>query len=113
VVLAELKQMIEKHVLHGVIVSHLTRDERDKVIRCSMFLKEKFTSSGEYDKLKARLVAGGDQQDKELYEDLCISSPIAFTTFVLVMAAIAACECRLVTVIDIEGAFLNANMTNT
>jgi hypothetical protein len=32
-----------------------------------MFLKEKFTASGEYDNLKARLVAGGDQQDKELY----------------------------------------------
>ena len=31
-----------------------------------MFLKEKFTASGEYDKLKARLVAGGDQQDPDL-----------------------------------------------
>ena len=64
VILAELKQMMEKHVWHGVLVSNLTRDERDKVIRCSMFLKEKFTASGEYDKLKARLVASGDQQDK-------------------------------------------------
>jgi hypothetical protein len=50
VILAELKQMVDKHVWHGVEVSNLTRDERDKVIRCSMFLKEKFTASGEYDK---------------------------------------------------------------
>ena len=68
-----------------------------------MFLKEKFTASGEYDKLKARLVAGGDKQDKELYEDLCLSSPTAFTTSVLAVAAIAACEGRLVTVMDIGG----------
>ncbi len=66
--------------MYGVFVSDLTRDERDKVIRCSMFLKEKFTASGEYEKLKARLVASGDQQDNGLYEDLCLSSPTASTT---------------------------------
>ena len=113
VILAELKQMMEKHVWHGVLVSDLTRDERDKVIRCSMFLKEKFTASGEYEKLKARLVAGGDQQDKGLYDDLCLSSPTASTTSVLAIAAIAACEGRLVTVMDIKGAFLNADITST
>ncbi len=46
VILAELRQMMEKRVWHGVLVSDLTRDERDKVIRCSMFIKEKFTASG-------------------------------------------------------------------
>ena len=74
--------MMKKHVWHGVVVSNLTRDERDKMIRCSMFLKEKCTASGEYDNLKARLVAGGDQRDKELYEDLVLSSPTASTTSV-------------------------------
>ena len=34
----------------------------------------KLTDSGEYDKLKTRLVADGDQKDKKLYGDLCISS---------------------------------------
>ncbi len=33
VILAERKQMMEKHVWHGVLVSDLTQDERDKVIR--------------------------------------------------------------------------------
>jgi hypothetical protein len=92
VILAELKQMMKTHLWHGVLVSDLTRDERDKVIRCSMFLKEKFAASGEFEKLKARLVAGGDQQDKGLYEDLYLSSPTASTTSVLAIAAIAACE---------------------
>ncbi len=105
--------MMEKHVWHGVIVSNLTRDERDKVIRCSMFLKEKFTASGEYDKLKARLIPGGDQQHKEPFEDLCLSSPTASTTSVLAVAAIADCEGRLVTVMDIGGAFFNADITST
>ena len=53
--------MMEKHVWRGVLVLNLTRDKRDKVIRYSMFLKENFTNSGEYEKLLARLVAGGDQ----------------------------------------------------
>ena len=97
-ILAELKQMIEKHVWHEVIVSDLTRNERDRVIRCSMFLKEKFTASREYVKLKARLVAGGDQHDKELYEYLCLSSPTASITSVLAVTAIAACEGKLVAV---------------
>ena len=62
--------MMNKQVWHSVLVYHLTRDERDKIIRCSMFFKEKSTAPGEYDKLKARLVAIGDQQDKRLYENL-------------------------------------------
>ena len=53
-----------------------------------MFLKEKFT--GIFEKMKARLVAGGDQQDKALYEDLSAVS----TSFVFAVAAIAAAEGR-------------------
>lgn len=54
---------------------HMRTDKKQlkKVIRSSMFLTEKFTASGEFDKLKARLVAGGDGQDKTLYDNL--SSP--------------------------------------
>ncbi len=57
VILAELKQVMDKQVWHGVLVSHLTRNKHGRIIRCSMFLKERFTASGEYEKLKARLVA--------------------------------------------------------
>ena len=38
-----------------------------------MFLKEKFTPEMDFLKLKSRLVAGGDQQDRVLYGD--VSSP--------------------------------------
>jgi hypothetical protein len=37
---------------------------KKKAIRSFMFLKEKFKADGSFDKLKARLVAGGNEQDK-------------------------------------------------
>ena len=49
----------------------------------------------------------------KLYEDLCLSSPTASTTSVLAVAVIATCEGRLVTVMDIGGAFLDADITST
>jgi hypothetical protein len=63
-----------------------------------MFLKKKYLASGEFEKLKARLVAGGDQQDKDLYDEL--SAPTVS----------AAHEGRKASVVDIGGAFLNAEM---
>ena len=105
--------MMDKHVWYVVKVSHLTPDERDKIPRCSMLLKEKFTVSGEYDKLKARRVACGDQQDKELYDSRCLSSPTEFTTSVLAIADIAACQGKSVTGMGIVGGFLNADITST
>ena len=64
--------------------------------------------NGSFLKLKARLVAGGDQQDKSLYEDL--SSPTVSTSAVFTLLAIAAHEKRAVAVVDISGAYLNADM---
>ena len=82
--------------------------ERRSTIRSSMFLKGKYHPDGTFDKLKARLVAGGDQQDKSLYTDL--SSATVSTSAVFTLAAVAAHEQRHVAVVDIGGAFLNADM---
>jgi len=111
VIVAELQQMVDKKVWHAVHASDLSSAERRAIIRSSMFLKDKYLPSGEFEKFKARLVAGGDQQDKELYEDL--SSPTAATASVFAIAAIAAHERRHVRVIDIGGAFLNADIKST
>ena len=75
VMTAELKQMCDKRVWHGVHASRLTQKERTSIIRSSMFLKDKYLASGSFDRFKARLVAGGDMQNKSLYENL--SSPTA------------------------------------
>ena len=109
--MAELKQMVDKGVWHGIHIADLNSLERKAVIRSSMFLKDKFAASGVFDKMKARLVAGGDQQDKELYDNL--SSPTASTTSVMAIAAITARERRSIMVMDIGGAFLNADITST
>jgi hypothetical protein len=71
------------------------------VIRSSMFLKRKTNPDGSFNKYKARLVAGGDQHDKKLYDD--VSSLTVSTSAVFTAIAIAAAE-------NIGGSFLNAMM---
>jgi hypothetical protein len=104
----ELQQMIDKNVWHPVRFESLTPVQRRATLRSSMFMKLKYLASGLFDKLKARLVAGGDQQDKSLYENL--SAPTAATSSVFTVAAIAASEGRIAATMDIGGAFLNAKM---
>ena len=101
VIMAELKQMLDKHVWHGVHTSSLTPLQRSAIIRSSIFLKDKYLASGAFERFKARLVAGGNQQDKGLYDDL--SSPTVATLSVLTIAAIAAAEGRKAIAIDIWG----------
>jgi Reverse transcriptase (RNA-dependent DNA polymerase) len=108
VILKELKQMLDRKVFRPIQRSTLSATERRSTIRSSMFLKAKYHPDGTFDKLKARLVAGGDQQDKSLYNDL--SSATVSTSAVFTMAAVAAYEHRHVAVVDIGGAFLNADM---
>jgi hypothetical protein len=111
VIFAEVEQMLKKGVWHGVHTKYLSAAQRRGIIRSSMFLKDKYLASGAFEKFKARLVAGGDQQDKDLYENL--SSPCAATSSVLCVAAIAAAEERIVMTIDIGGAYLNVDLTKT
>ena len=73
-----------------------------------MFLKEMYLPNGEFEKLKACLVAGGNQQNKDLYDDL--SSPTVSTSVVMTVFTIAAHERRSAVVVDIGGAYLNASM---
>ena len=109
VIIQELKQMLNKKVWVPVSGAKLTAAQRSAIIRSSMFLKKKNNPDGSFQKLKARLVAGGDQQDKGLYDDL--SSPTVSTSAVFTMLAVAAHERRRVAVVDISGAFLNADMS--
>jgi hypothetical protein len=104
----ELRQMVDKSVWNPVQRRRLSSKQLRSVIRSSMFLKEKFLPSGDFDKLKARLVAGGDMQDKSIYDD--ISSPTVSTQAAFMVAGIAAQEGRHVATVDITGAYLNANM---
>ena len=109
VIMKELSQMRDKKVWTPVHMSVLSSTEKHRIIRSQMFLKEKYLPTGVFDKLKARLDAGGNQQDKQLYDDL--SSPTVSTCAVMTVFSIAAYENRNATVVDIGGAYLNADMS--
>ena len=105
----ELMQMPEKQVFTPEEFRRLTKAQLREVISSSMFLKEKFLSNGDFEKLKARLVGGGHQQDKSKYED--ISSPTVATSAVFIIASLAARQARNAVCVDIAGAYLNAEMS--
>ena len=109
VIMKELCQMKYKKVWTPVHISVLTSTEKQGIIRSQMFLKEKYLPTGVFEKLKARLVVAGNQQDKELYDDL--SSPTVSTCAVLTVFSVAAHEQRNASVVDIGGAYLNADMS--
>jgi hypothetical protein len=78
-------------------------------IRSHMFLKEKYDSEGNFLKLKARLVAGGNMQSREDVPSEDISSPTAAMPFLFAIASIAASENRHVYTADVPVANLNAD----
>jgi hypothetical protein len=92
VIMDELQRMLDMHVWHGVRTRDLSKKQRREIIPSKMFLKEKYLASGVFEQFKGRLVAGGHQQDKGLYENS--SSPTVATSSVLAIAAIAAAENR-------------------
>ena len=60
--------------------------DRKCIIRSQVFLKEKYLPMGKFEKLKARLVAGGDQPGGN--DDL--SSPTVSSSAVMTVFAVAA-----------------------
>lgn len=104
----ELRQMIEKRVWQPILQQDLNQQQLRTIIRSHMFLKEKRDSDGSFVKIKARLVAGGDLQVRELYPN--VSSPTVGLAAVFMVATIAAGEQRHVVTIDIAGAYLNADI---
>ena len=77
-----------------------------------MFLKEKLNADGSLKKLKARLVAGGHMQDRNLYEESSISSPTVSVPAVLMVSALGADQGATVHTIDFPGAYLNSDLTD-
>ena len=108
--LAELSQLHRKTVWELVHFKDLNRAQRRRIIRSSLFLKEKFTSAGIFDKLKARPVAGGHMQDRSIYSFEETTSPTVNLSSVYMIAGIAAMERRHVASMDIGGAYLNAKI---
>ena len=106
----ELKSILDKETFNPVPVSKYDELNVLKVVIPSqMFLREKTLPNGDFEKMKARLVAGGHRQDRSIYTDT--SSPTPNITSIFTVAALAADERRKVTTVDIGNAYLNAPMT--
>ena len=105
----EMKQMIDLDVFEPI-----NKEENQykwlKTIRCFMFYKDKYDAMGEFEKLKARIVANDTNPDMTVYVDK--SSPTVSLTAVMTIISIAARERRYVKVVDIAGAYLNALIRN-
>ena len=106
----EILNMLHKEVFEPVRISELSKKERWAIIRSSIFLKEKFKPNGAFDKLKARLVADGSMQDRNIYEAL--TSPTVATVSVMCLLAISSAEGRKLSTVDIGSAYLNAELTS-
>jgi hypothetical protein len=105
---AEMTQMIQKNVFKIVNKSELTSAQVKSTIRSSMFVTKKYDAEGKFLKWKARLVAGGDGQEKELYED--VSSPTVSQESVMMMLGIAATENESIATADVTGAYLECEL---
>ena len=109
-ILKEMQTMHDKAVFSGVKWECLREEQRASVIRSSMFLKEKFLASGVFDNLKARLVAGGNMQNRNVYALEETSSPTVSLSSLYLVAALAAKEKRIVSTKDVGSAYFNAKM---
>ena len=107
---AEIQQMVSKGVFEPVDLLKIPKTQESSRIFSSMFLKEKLNPDGSLKKLKARLVAGGHMQDRNLYEESSISSPTVSVPAVLMVAALGADQRAVVHTIDFPGAYLNSDM---
>lgn len=103
----EMNQLLnEKKVMSPVNKNDIP--ENIGYINSHMFIKDKQDAQGNHVKYKARLVADGSMQLKELYDD--ISSPTIKLSSVFTLLSIAVKNNFKVGTIDIAGAYLNADM---
>jgi len=109
---AEITNMISYKVWEPLHLSQVDASVLQQAIPSKLFLKEKFDASGNFLKLKARLVAGGHRQLSDSFSE--VASPTTDLTSVFV--ALNMCSyfegCKFYTG-DIPAAYLNSKLKQT
>ena len=82
-------------------------------VRSHMFLKEKYDAAGNFEKIKARLMADGSTQARSDFDEEDIASPTASLESIFNMLKLVAMENRHLLILDIGGAYLNAEIDRT
>ena len=75
----ECRNLMQKSTFRSMHLFDMTGEERKSIIRSKTFIREKTRADGSFDKLKARLVAGGHQQDRRIYTKEETASPTVAT----------------------------------
>ena len=70
----EVINICSKVVFESVQVRALAKVQRRSIIRSSMFMKDKYLSTGEFQKLKSRFVAVENMQDRSIYDEGVMTS---------------------------------------
>ena len=86
----ELKQLHDRGVFLPVHFKDVPYG--NKVLRSSLFLKEKIDPTGAFQSVKGRMAAGGNDQDRSVYGQEDISSPTVQLSSLYIAASIAARE---------------------
>jgi hypothetical protein len=93
-----------------VMIADVPKDAED--LRCFIFLVEKFLANGEFNKIKARLVANRAQQKKELYPNK--SSPTASVHAIFTCLTLVAYMCSYkVAKVDVKGAYIQTEISGS
>ena len=102
--------MLDKEFAEPILPDNTSPDMIKTAICSKMFVKQKLKPDGSVDKIKSRLVARGDMQDRAKYIGEDLSATTADCLSVLTVLAIAAHEQRHVLSADVGGAYLNASL---
>lgn len=104
-ILDEIDNMVLGDVMRPVMFSDIPFDCRGDILNAFMFLKDKFLASGEFEKIKARLVTNGKEQKPDTVGET--AAPTVNPTSVMIQLNLAAADPEVVmSAYDIKGAFL-------
>jgi hypothetical protein len=105
---AEIKQLMDIGAFRPIRVEDLSEQERKRIIPSHMFLKEKLLANGDFDRMKARLVAGGNFVDARSVGET--NAPTVNPLTVFFMLNVAAQYGLEILTADIKGAYLIPNI---
>ena len=105
----EMKYMLDYKVGHYIKYEDINQSNKKNILRSFMFIKQKFFPNGNMGKLKARFVADGSQQDRHFYDFISLAT--VSLRVVLLLFNVASYHRCMLSAVDIQGSFLNAEFT--
>ena len=101
---AELTNMLTQDVFEFILPDSLTPQQSKSIIQSHLFIRSKM------DNFKARLVARGDQEQDQLYEDTNSSTISPEAIFIIL--EVSNCNNLILLTADAPCAYLNADLVN-